>query len=138
MSMSKKARPTRGQLERRLSQGVQSLYREQLGHQPDKITTSIQGDRVTLILEDAVTQPEQLLANQGEKDLTEKVRSDLDAAIKPQLRERIQEILGVEVVDLLSDTTLETKREGIIAVLAETPQFRCSGSAAQQPTHQTS
>jgi len=90
----------------------------------------------TLILEDAVTQPEQLLANQGEKDLTEKVRSDLDAAIKPQLRELIQEILGVEVVDLLSDTTLETKREGIIAVLAETPQFRCSGSAAQQPTHQ--
>ncbi|MEQ9671227.1 DUF2294 domain-containing protein [Coleofasciculus sp. G2-EDA-02] len=136
--MSKKALPTRGQLERNLSQGVQSLYREQLGHQPSQITSSIQGNRVTLILEDAVTQPEQLLANQGEEALTQQVRSDLNAAIKPLLRELIQEILGVEVIDLLSDTTLETKRVGIIAVLAEPPQCRSSGSAAKQPTHKAS
>ncbi|MEQ9232614.1 DUF2294 domain-containing protein [Coleofasciculus sp. E2-BRE-01] len=134
--MSKKALPTRGQLERRLSQAIQSLYREQLGHQPSKITSSIEGNRVTLILEDAVTQPEQLLANQGEEALTQQVRSDLNAAIKPLLRERIQDVLAVEVVDLLSDTTLETKRLGIIAVLADNPQLRCSGSASKQPTHQ--
>lgn len=130
--MSKKALPTRGQLERQLSQGIQSLYREQLGHRPAQITSSIQGNRVTLILEEAVTKPEQLLANQGEETLTKQVRSDLHTAIKPLLRERIQEILGVEVVDLLNDTTLETKREGIIALLAEAPRFRASGSESPQ------
>ena len=136
--MSKKALPTRGQLERNLSQGIQSLYREQLGHQPSKITSNIQGNRVTLLLEDAVTQPEQLLANQGEEALTKQVRSDLNAAIKPLLRELIQDVLGVEVIDLLSDTTLETKRVGIIAVLADNPQFRSSGSVSKQPTPQAS
>lgn len=135
--MPKKRLPTRGQLERHLSQSIQSLYREQLGHQPSRITSSIDGDRVTLILEDAVTQTEQLLANQSEESLTKQVRSDLNAAIKPLLKELIEEILGVEVVDLLSDSTLETKRVGIIAVLGENPQFRPSSSSSKQAIHPT-
>ena len=76
----------------------------------------------------AVTQPEQLLVNSGQQELAEKVRSDLDAAIQPQLKEVIEDVLGVPVIDLLSDAKLETGRSGTIAILGATPQFRDASS----------
>jgi uncharacterized protein YbcI len=35
----------------------------------------------------------------------------------------VQEILEIEVVDILSDTTLETGRTAIVVVLSEAPNF---------------
>lgn len=65
------------------------------------------------------------------------MRSDLKAAIKPLRKELIEEILGMEVVDLLSDSTLETQRVEIIAVLGKNPKFRPSSSSSKQPIHPT-
>jgi uncharacterized protein YbcI len=76
------------------------------------------------VIEDSITQPEQLLAPEGREELAEKVRSDLDAALQPQLRVLIEEVLEVSVLDLLSDATLETGRTGMIAVLSVAPQVR--------------
>lgn len=118
------SKPTRGQLERTLSQRVQSLYREQLGHQPGKITCQLFDEKAAIILENSITPPEKLLADRGQVNLAEQVRSELDEAIKPQLKSLIEEILGVTVLDLLSDATLETGRTGIIAVLDATPEVR--------------
>jgi uncharacterized protein YbcI len=56
--------------------------------------------------------------------LAEQVRSELDDAIQPQLKALIEEVLGVSVVDLLTDATIETGRTGIIAVLEDTPEVR--------------
>src|ERR671933_1514581 len=118
------SKPTRGQLERLLSQQLQALYREQLGHQPSKVTCQLFDEKLAVIVEDSITPPEQLLANTGQIELAEQVRSDLDKAIQPQLKELIEEVLGVAVLDLLSDATLETGRTGIIAVLDLTPEVR--------------
>jgi uncharacterized protein YbcI len=118
------SKPTRGQLERLLSQRLQALYRDQLGHQPGKVTCQIFDEKVALIIEDSITPPEQLLADRGQADLAEKVRSELDEAIKPGLKALIEDVLGVSVLDLLSDATLETGRTGIIAVLEVTPEVR--------------
>lgn len=118
------SKPTRGQLERLLSQRLQALYRDQLGHQPGKVTCQIFDEKVALIIEDSITPPEQLLADRGQADLAEQVRSELDQAIKPGLKSLIEEVLGVCVLDLLSDATLETGRTGIIAVLEVTPEVR--------------
>lgn len=118
------SKPTRGQLERLLSQRLQALYRDQLGHQPGKVTCQIFDEKVALIIEDSITPPEQLLADRGQSDLAEKVRSQLDEAIKPGLKSLIEDVLGVCVLDLLSDATLETGRTGIIAVLEVTPEVR--------------
>lgn len=115
---------TRGQAERNLSQKIQALYRSQLGHQPGKITCQLLDEKLTIIIEDSVTQPEQLLAEEGQIELAEKVRSDLDHAIRPQVKLLIEETLEVEVLDLLSDATLVTGRTGIIVVLKEAPVFR--------------
>lgn len=116
--------PTRGQLERTLSQRIQALYRNQLGHQPSKVICQLFDEKVAIVLEDSVTQPEQLLAQNGQEDLAEQVRENLDKALEPQLKALIEEVVGVQVLDLLSDAKIETGRTGTIAVLAAVPKVR--------------
>jgi uncharacterized protein YbcI len=118
------SKPTRGQLERLLSQQLQALYREQLGHQPSKVTCQLFDEKLAVIVENSITPPEQLLVNNGQTQLAEQVRSDLDKAIQPRLKALIEEVLDVAVLDILSDATLETGRTGIIAVLDVTPEVR--------------
>ncbi|HEY9851196.1 MAG TPA: DUF2294 domain-containing protein [Leptolyngbyaceae cyanobacterium] len=129
--MEKQA-PTRGQLERTLAQGIQALYRNQLGHQPSQVTCQIIDAKVVIVLENALTQPEQLLVNSGQQELAEQVRFDLDAAIQPQLKDLIEKVVGVCVIDLLSDAKLETGRTGTIAILASEPQVRDSSSNSKR------
>jgi uncharacterized protein YbcI len=117
------ATPTRGQLERTLSQRIQALYREQLGHQPSKVTCQLFDEKLAIVLEDSITPPEQLLANSGQEELAKQVRADLAKAIEPQLKDLIKDVLGIEVLDLLSDGKIDTGRTGTIAVLAATPPF---------------
>ena len=116
--------PTRGQLERTLSQRIQALYRTQLEHQPSRVTCQIFDEKIVIVLEDSITQPERLLVNSGEQELAEQVRSELDEALQPQLRALIEELAGVAVIDLLSNAKLETGRTATVAILAEAPQVR--------------
>ena len=116
--------PTRGQLERTLSQRIQALYRTQLEHQPSRVTCQIFDEKIVIILEDSVTQPERLLVNSGEQELAEQVRAELDEALQPQLKALIEELAGVAVIDLLSNAKLETGRTATVAILAEAPQVR--------------
>ncbi|MUL34869.1 DUF2294 domain-containing protein [Gloeocapsopsis dulcis] len=116
--------PTRGQIERTLSQRIQALYRHQLEHQPSRISCQIFDEKVAIILEDSITQPEQLLVSTGQEELAQEVRSEIDEALKPQIKSIIEEIVGVNVIDLLSNAKLDTGRTATIAILAETPKFR--------------
>jgi uncharacterized protein YbcI len=116
--------PTRGQVERTLAQRIQALYREQLGHQPAKVTCQVSDENVVVVVENSITPPEKLLAQTGRTELAEQVRSDLDDAIKPQIQELIEQILNVTVLEVLSDATLETGRTGIIALLENAPNLR--------------
>ncbi|HEY9622711.1 MAG TPA: DUF2294 domain-containing protein [Crinalium sp.] len=116
--------PTRGQLERTLSQRIEALYRNQLGHRPAKVTCRIFDEQIAIILEEAITPPEQLLANSGQEELAEQVRLDLDKALQPQLVQLIEEVVGVSVKDVLSDAKVDTGRTGAIAILSAPPQLR--------------
>ena len=116
--------PTRGQLERTLSQRIQALYRNQLEHQPSRVTCQLFDEKLAIILEDSITQPEQLLVNNGQTELAEKVRAELDDVLQPQLKELIEEIVGVTVVDILSNAKLETGRTATVVILANPPQVR--------------
>ena len=115
---------TRGQLERKLSQEIQAFYRHHLGHQPSKVTCQFFDSKLAIILEDSITNAEQILLEEGKHDLAQKVRSNLDDAIQPELKKLIEQITEVEVLDTLSDATLNTGRTGIIAVLSQTPKVR--------------
>lgn len=126
--------PTKGQLERSLSQRIQALYRNQLGHRLSVVDCELLEMKIAIVLEQALTQPEQLLADQGKNELAEKLHSELDDAIQPQLKALIEDVVGVEVIDLLSDATLETARAGIIAILAEAPKLRDAVNKSTSPT----
>ncbi|MGB5633400.1 MAG: DUF2294 domain-containing protein [Waterburya sp.] len=115
---------TRGQLERKVSQEIQAFYRRNLGHQPSKVTCQFFDSKLAIIIEDSITNAEQILVDEGKNDLAKKVRSNLDEATQPELQQLIEEITEVKVVDILSDATLDTGRTGIIAVLSETPKVR--------------
>ena len=119
---------TRGQLEREISQKIQSFYRSHLGHQPSKVTSQLFGTKLAIIIENSITSAEQILVEEGKDELAKKVRSNLDNAIKPDLKRLIEEIAKVEVLDMLSDATLETGRTGIILILDRIPEMRESVS----------
>ena len=115
---------TVGQLERSISQKIQARYKQHLAHQPSKVTCQLFDNKMAVIIENTITQPEQLLMEEGKMDLAEQVRSDLHEAIRPQIKALIEEILDVQVLDLLSDARISTARTGIIAMLSKTPEVR--------------
>ena len=115
---------TCGQLERKLSQKIQAFYRGHLGHQPSKVTCQLFNSQLAVIIEDSITSAEQILVDEGKAVLAEKVRSNLDDAIRPELKQLIEEITEVEVLDIMSDATLDTGRTGIIVVLSNIPNVR--------------
>ncbi|PSO59370.1 MAG: hypothetical protein BRC39_11360 [Cyanobacteria bacterium QH_7_48_89] len=128
--------PTRGQLERTLSQRIQAFYRNQLGQQPSKVTCQLFDYGLAIILENSITLPEKRLAEHEKIQLAETVHSNLDKVIKPQLQALIEEILQVSVLDLFTDAGLETGRTGILAVLADVPQVRNPESIPKLSTPQ--
>lgn len=130
--------PTRGQVERTIAQRIQALYREHLGHQPNKVTCQLSEKNVVILLEDSITQPEQLLAQVGRQELAEQVHTDLDEAIKPKIKALLEEVLQVSVLDLLSDATLDTGHAGIIALLAEAPNIRNNAPNSNKTSKKTS
>lgn len=119
---------TRGQAERSLSQQIQALYRDQLEHQPSRVTCQLLAEKLVVVIEDSITQPEQILVEEGQTDLVEQVRSGLNAAIEPLLKALVEDVLGVAVTDLLSDAKLDSGRTGMIMMLSNVPPLRPTAS----------
>jgi uncharacterized protein YbcI len=117
-------RPTKGQLERSLSQQIQAFYRNHLGHRLSEVVCQIFDHKIMIVLENSITQPEQLLVDSGKEKLVEELHTSIERTIEPQLSKLIEEVVGVAVVDLLSDATLKTKRTGMIAILSGEPLMR--------------
>src|SRR6476620_4406214 len=118
--------PTRGKLERTLSQGIQALYRSQLGHTTSQALCNLLDNKLIIVVENGLTQPEKLLAQNGQEDLALQVRTQLESVLELPLKELIQKVLGVGVTDLLRDATLETGCTGTVAILDSAPQVRDS------------
>ena len=120
------AKLTAGQVERELAQSINALYRSQLNHQPARVNCQLSSHRLTVVIEDAVTQPEKLLSDSGNSALVEQIRLRLEEIIQPQMRNLIEDILGITVLDVLSDVTIDTRRGGMIVILESAPNFRGS------------
>lgn len=134
----KKLTLTRGELERNISQDIIRFYIQQLGHTPDKVSCQICDNKLIIILDDSITLAEQVLIKEGENELAEEVRSKLDEAIQEPLKQLIENMIGINVIDLFSDATLETTRTGIIAVLSEAPSFRQNSSTTKAKSNKPS
>ncbi|NJL35984.1 MAG: DUF2294 domain-containing protein [Leptolyngbyaceae cyanobacterium RM2_2_4] len=116
--------PTRGQVERTLAQRIQALYREKLGHRLEKVTCQFFDEKLAIILENSTTHAEQLLLGTEQGELAVKLRWQIDMAIRPQVKAMIEEIAGVSVIALLSDTAIESGFSGFLAILNGSPPVR--------------
>ncbi|MEG3860851.1 DUF2294 domain-containing protein [Microcoleus sp. herbarium12] len=123
--------PTRGTLERSLGQSIQGLYRSLLGNQASQALCNLVDNKLIIVIENAITQPETLLVQNGQEDLAAQVRSQLQSVLELRLKELIKQVLGVGVTDLLSDATLETGRSGTIAILESAPKVRDASSKSK-------
>ena len=129
--------PTSGQLERDISQKVQKLYRQQLEHSPRKVTSQLFGNRLAIIIEDALTAVEKTLVNTEEdNDTAKKLNAAINESIKIKLKILVEEILNVEVEDILFDSTFKTNQTGAIITLKQSPAVRNPGSIPKNKYHQ--
>lgn len=115
---------TAGQLEREVSQKMQALYKKKLGHQIGRVTCQLFDNKVALVLEDSLTRPVRLLVQENQHALAQQLRNDLNAALKPLVKDLISNTLKVGVVEVLSDTSLSTQRTAIVGILTDLPNVR--------------
>ena len=116
--------PTRGQLERQLSQETQALYRSLFGHLPQKVVCHIFADKIAIIAEDTVTAIERMLQNNSQSQLASDIRSAIGEAFAVQLRQKITEVMDLPVIDLICDSGLDSGYLGAIAFLEKAPDTR--------------
>ena len=119
-----KTLPTKGQLERQLSQGVQALYRSQFGHLPHKVVCHLFADKIAIIAEGTVTPLEQILKDNSHSDLASDIRAAVGEAFAIEVKQKIKEIFDLEVVDLIYDSSLDSGYLGAIVFLEKTPETR--------------
>ncbi len=125
-SMNADTLPTKGQLERQLSQAMLILYRDRFGQLPSKVSCQIFDEKVAIVAENVVTSTERLLIESSRDDLVKNVRSIVNTVFIPVVREKIDEVLQEKVVAIMSDYCLEHDYAGIIAVLENPPSVRHS------------
>ena len=128
----KQTLPTRGEIERNLSQYIQSFYRNQLGCQTRKVSCHIVKNQLAVAVENSLTPVERLLDDSSDNEFMRDLRDRIDNIIKSKLFPQIEEILGVKINALAIDTTLDNDFTGIVALLSATPKVRIPQSAVNK------
>ena len=105
-----------------LSQKIKRVYQEQLEHELEQISYELFDHTLVITLEGIVTSPEKLLKDNNHLYLAEEVRKVVDNVIHPQIKEIIEEVLEVKIIDFLSDTTIENNITGAIAIFEFRPK----------------
>jgi uncharacterized protein YbcI len=100
-----------------LSKKIQDIYQEQLHHQLENISYKFFDHTLIVILEGAVTSLEKLLTNNNNLHLAQQVRRAIDDLIHPQIKNIIEEVMNVEIIDFMTDTTIDNNITGAIAIL---------------------
>jgi len=123
---------TYGQIERTLSQRIQTTYREQIGHRPSKVICHFFHGKLAIVLENTVSPVERTLIDAGCQKLAQRLRSALDAALKPFLKTLVVDIVGIPIAALLIDSDLESGFSSITVILIDVPPVRSSESYSRE------
>jgi len=125
--------PTRGEMERNLSQSVQAFYRNQLGCQTKKVSCHILEDRITIAIMNPITAIEKLLIDANESQFVRDLRDRIDAIVKHNLIPILEAVVNVKVIAMTIDTTVSHNFTGIVALLSQKPNIRESKRALNKP-----
>lgn len=99
-----------------LSERIKAVYHSKLKHQPEEIAYKLFDHTLVITLSGIITSPEKLLQANEHYGLAKRVRKTVDGIIHPRIKEIVEEVLDVKVVDFLSDTTIDHDVTGAIAV----------------------
>ncbi|MBV9385417.1 MAG: DUF2294 domain-containing protein [Chroococcidiopsidaceae cyanobacterium CP_BM_ER_R8_30] len=114
--------PNSRQLEQSLSQQIQVLYLNCMGHKPTQVSCQLLDQSLTIVVNDPTTAVERFLVASGKQQLAEQVRASIHKAFQPQLKALIEEVLMVSVTDLLGNSSLQSGRTSVTAFLAAKPE----------------
>ena len=110
-------------LEKILAERIRSLFIEQLGHQPKDVYCRFLDNKLTIVIENAITKPEKLLIASGYEDIVKEARGSIEKILQPQFKQIIEEITSTEVNNILFATHLDTEYVSIIALFAQNYNF---------------
>ena len=124
---------TRGEMERSLSQSIQAFYRQQLGCNTEKVSCHILNEQVAIAIKNPITPLENLLSNSTDNGFVQSLRDRIDTIIKQDLIATIEKILGVDIVAMTIDTTVDSNLTGIVALLSKKPVTRETRRSLKKP-----
>ena len=110
-------------IEHILAERIQSLFIDQLGHQPEDIYCRFLDNKLTIVIENAITKPEKLLIAAGYQDIVKKARGSIEKILQPEVIKIIEEISDSQVSNMLFATHLDTNYVSIIALFADNYQL---------------
>ena len=113
-------------IEHILAERIQSLFIDQLGHQPEDIYCRFLDNKLTIVIENAITKPEKLLIAAGYQDIVKKARGSIEEILQPEFKKIIEEISNSQVSNILFATHLDTNYVSIIALFADNYQLTSS------------
>jgi uncharacterized protein YbcI len=116
--------PTAGQLEREVSQKINTLYYDQFGHRAGKVDCHLFDNKIIIISEDVITPIEKLLLTAPSFDLIHQTRTFLDSLIQTRVKNLVKEVTKIEVNSCVYNTTVENDSAVAIVVLAKSPRIR--------------
>ena len=117
---------TRGELERNLSQSIQAFYRNKLGCRTEKVSCHLIDEQVAIAIKNPITPVETLLSDAADNRFARDLRARIDTIIKQDLVTTIENNLGVDVIAMTIDTTVDNNLTGIVALLSQKPKTRDS------------
>ncbi|WP_255414094.1 DUF2294 domain-containing protein [Pleurocapsa sp. CCALA 161] len=120
--MIKRNRLKINQIKSILSQKIEDIYQQQLEHKINNISYKLFDNILVIILEGIITSPEKLLKDHDHIYLAKQVRKAVDNIVHPQIKEIIEEVLDVKIIDFLSDTTIKSDLTGAIAIFEPKPK----------------
>ncbi len=106
-------------LEQVLVERILSLYINKLGHQPEDIYCRLLDNKLTIVIENAITKPEKLLIAAGYHEIVEKARSSIEKILRPEFQKIIEEVTNSQVSNILFATHLDTNYVSIIALFVD-------------------
>ncbi|MDJ0634371.1 MAG: Na-translocating system protein MpsC family protein [Xenococcaceae cyanobacterium MO_188.B29] len=116
--------PTRGEMERSLSQHIQAFYRNKLGCSTGKINCHILNNQVAIAIENSITPIEKMLDNPDDCEFRRDLRNRIDTIVKRELLSELETVLKVKVVDMTINTTLDNNFTGVVVLLSASPLVR--------------
>jgi uncharacterized protein YbcI len=102
-------------LESFLSKRIKDIYEARLKQQLNTITYQLFEKTLVIVMDGSVTQVEQFLNENERQELAKQVRDTINNIVSPQIKITIEEVMEVNVIDFLFDTTIDSTHTAAIA-----------------------